>query len=205
MRACAARVWGEPSLAGRRVALQGLGSCGSSALAQLVAQGAEVVVADVDEARVHRAVRTFGVRSVAPDEIAALAADVFAPFALGGSVDDAALAVLDVAVIAGSANNVMASDAVEAEVVARGITYAVDFVANAGGAIMDLERFRPGGFDADRLSRRLAAIGPRVVGVLDRAAGEGVLPSVAATRVAEERLAAAVGHARPPGPVAGRR
>jgi leucine dehydrogenase len=190
MRACADRVWRERSLRGRRVALQGLGSCGRRALEQLVAEGAQVVVADVDGSAVHRARAQFGVEAVEPDEIYDVACDVFAPFALGGVLTHDTLARLDARVVAGSANNVMAADDVEAAVVARGITYAVDFVANAGGAIKDADRFRPGGHDPDRVAAKLAAIGPRIESVLDRAAATGVLPSAAARALAAERLAA---------------
>lgn len=190
MRACSARVWGDGSLRGRRVALQGLGSCGGSALEELVAEGAEVVVADVDGATVHRAQARFGVRTVEPDEIYDVPCDVFAPFALGGVLTHDTLARLDAQVVAGSANNVMAADDVEAAVVARGITYAVDFVANAGGAIKDADRFRPGGHDPVRVAAKLAAIGPRIETVLDRAGATGALPSVAARDLANERLVA---------------
>jgi leucine dehydrogenase len=190
MRACCERVWGDGSLRGRRVALQGLGSCGASALAALVAGGAEVVAADPDPAAVARAVEHHGVRTVEPDAIYDVPCDVFAPFALGGVIDHNTLGRLDARVVAGSANNVMVDDEVEAAVVARGISYAVDFVANAGGAIVDAARFRAGGPDPAAVAAKLAAIGPRVVTVLERAATTGVLPSEAARGLAADRLAA---------------
>jgi leucine dehydrogenase len=152
------------------------------------------VVTDVDEARVRLVLdRHSGgrVRAVAPEAILDQDVDVFAPFAFGGVIDAAALDRLRVRVIAGSANNVMADDAVEREVVARGIVYAVDFIANAGGAIMDADHLQPGGIDPSRVARKLAAIGPRIAGVLDLADREGILPSEAAERLARRRLAAA--------------
>jgi leucine dehydrogenase len=207
MRACVARVDGEATLAGRTVAVQGVGACGAHAVRQLLAEGASVVVADLDAERVDavlRAHRGAPVRAVAPDRILDVRADVFAPFAFGGVIDREALRRLQVRVIAGSANNVMVSDAVEREVVDRGITYAVDFIANAGGAIMDADRFRPpaegvvGDHDRDRtldrdgvprgVATRLAAIGARTTSVLERAARERILPSAAATALAEHRL-----------------
>lgn len=199
IRACGARAWGTSDLMGRRVALQGVGECGRHALDQLVAAGAEVVVTDVDEQRVRAAVTRHGVRAVAPDAIYDVPADVFAPFALGGAVDRHRLERLDVAVICGSANNVMADDATEAEVVRRGIVYGVDFVVNAGGAIMDADRFAPDGFVVERVAAKLAAIGPRLDGVLDEATRGGILPSEAARRVAEARLREAGAGLRSPG------
>jgi leucine dehydrogenase len=188
MRACGRRAWGTGDLRGRRVALQGVGECGRHALAQLVADGAEVVVCDVDERRVRAAVEAHGVRAVDPDAIYDVPADVFAPFALGGAVDRHRLARLDVSVICGSANNVMVDDATEAAAVRQGMVYGVDFVVNAGGAIMDADRFAPGGYEQERVAAKLAAIGPRLTGVLDAAERDGLLPSHAARRLAEARL-----------------
>lgn len=197
MRACARRVWGTASLAGRRVSLQGVGACGSAALAELVAEGAVVTVADVDEGRARRAADLHGVAVVDAEAIWSVPADVAAPFALGGAVDRATVEVLaraGVRVLAGSANNVLASDGpgdhtVEQALVDAGITWAVDFVANAGGCILDADRFHPGGHDPDRVAGRLAAIGARTHRVLDDAERDGVLPSVAATALAQARLA----------------
>lgn len=191
MRACVGRALGEPTLRGRRVALQGLGSCGAAALDQLVAEGAEVIATDVDERRMAAAVDRHGIRTVEPDAIGDVAADVFAPFALGRVISERMADRLDVAVVAGSANNVMVDRAAEARLVARGVVYAVDVVANAGGAIADAHRITTGGHDRAALDTKLAAIGPRTLAVLDRAAADGVLPSVAAEQVAEERLARA--------------
>jgi glutamate dehydrogenase/leucine dehydrogenase len=194
-------VWGTTSLAGRRVSLQGVGACGAAALAELVAEDAVVTVCDVDPDRARRAAERHGVAVVAPEAIWSVPADIAAPFALGGAVDLAAVASLQragVRVLAGSANNVLASrgpgdDAVEQALVEAGICWAVDFVANAGGCIADADRFRPGGHDPARVAERLAAIGPRTHAVLDAAVRDGVLPSAAATALARARLVAAGG------------
>lgn len=199
MRACAERVWGTPSLAGLRVSLQGVGACGSNALAELVAEGARVTIADVDTHLARRAAQRHDVAVVAPEDIWSVPADVAAPFALGGAVDLAAVEALHaggVRVLAGSANNVLAAsgpgdDAVERALVDAGICWAVDFIANAGGCIADADRFRPGGHDPARVTERLAGIGPRTHAVLDAAERDGALPSEAATAMAHARLAAA--------------
>jgi glutamate dehydrogenase/leucine dehydrogenase len=188
MRACLGRVRGDTTLAGRKVALQGLGSCGMAALAQLVGEGSDVVVTDTDPTKVGAAVAAHGVRAVEPHEILSVSADVFAPFALGGVIDRPTAEGLDVAIVAGSANNVMADDDAEAVLVDRGITYAVDFVTNAGGAIADAHRLDVRGGDLGSLDRELAAIGQRVLDVLDRADDADLLPSDAARTMAEERL-----------------
>lgn len=189
MRACLARATGRPDLSGRKVTVQGLGSCGLALVARLAAEGAQVVVADVDPDKVAAAQAAFGVVAVAPEEIFDVAADVCAPCALGGVIDSEVASRLDVAVVAGSANNVLADEATEALLVDRGITYAVDFVTNAGGAIADVHRADHGAGDRAGLDAKLAAIGPRVLEVLRRAERGGVLPSQAARSLAEARLA----------------
>jgi leucine dehydrogenase len=98
------------------------------------------------------------------------------------------LAEAGVAVVTGSANNVMADRDAEARLVRAGITYVPDLVANAGGCILDADRFHPSGHDPARVQAALAAIGTRAHEVLDRAERDGVLPSEAATAMARERL-----------------
>lgn len=197
MRACCERVWGGSGLAGRRVSLQGVGACGTAALAELVAEGAEVTVTDIDPDRARAAAERFGVEAVAPTDIWKVPTDVAAPFALGGAIDLAAVEALErsgAKVLAGSANNVLAGSGpddhrVERALVGAGITWAVDFVANAGGCILDADRFHPEGTDPDRVAAQIAAIGPRTHRVLDDAEREGILPSAAATALAQRRLA----------------
>lgn len=199
MRACAERVWGTPSLAGRRVSLQGVGACGAAAVAILVAEGASVTVTDVDGERARRAGDAHGAKVVAPDEIWTVPADIAAPFALGGAVSTEAVGLLaraGVRVLAGSANNVLATTGpmdttVEQALVDAGITWAVDFVANAGGCILDADRFHSGGPDPERVSRQLAGIADRTQQVLDMADRHGILPSAAARALAEARLTTA--------------
>jgi leucine dehydrogenase len=190
MRACVRRVWGDPSLAGRSVALQGLGMVGSKALELLLEAGAEVLVADVDPAKVAWATGLPGVRAVAPDAIHAQDVDVYAPFALGGVVNDATLPEIRARVIAGSANNVLAEERHGDELERRGIVYAVDYVANAGGAIMDAHQFHKGGFVRERALAAVERIYERTEAVFERAERDGVPFYRAANAMAEERIAA---------------
>jgi leucine dehydrogenase len=189
MRACAQRAWGTPDLAGRTVALQGLGACGRNALSLLLEAGARVWVTDIDPAKVEEACSLQGVTAVAPDEIYGLDVDVFAPYALGGVINDETIDRLKVRIIAGSANNIFAEprhgDALER----RGIVYAVDYIANAGGAIYDAEQFRKGGFSAERVQRNVLRIFDRVQEVFAIADREGIACYQAADQMAERRLA----------------
>lgn len=191
MRACARRVWGDASLEGRTVALQGLGACGSQALDLLVEAGARVRVADVDVEKVRAATRRHPeVVAVDPDTIHAEEVDIFAPFALGQVVNDATVGSIRARVVAGSANNVLAENRHGDELQRRGIVYAPDFIANAGGAIYDAEQFRKGGFNRQRAMRNIDRIFDRVEEVFALAESDDIPVYEAASRLANDRLAA---------------
>lgn len=190
MKACAEKVWGTPDLGGRTIALQGLGACGRAALTQLLESGAEVVVTDLDASRVEAAVKSHGVASVEPERIFEVPVDIFAPFAMGAVINDDTIARLNARVVAGSANNIFAEARHAAALDERGIIYAPDFIANAGGAIFDAEQFRKGGFNAERVAKSLAQIEERMRIVFATADRENITCQAAAYRLAEGRLEA---------------
>src|ERR671911_182789 len=139
MRACAKRVWGTPDLAGRSVALQGLGAVGYEALRLLVGSGSRVVVTDLDEEKVRRAQEEFGVEAVPAEDIYEQDVDIFGPYALGAVINDQTIPRIKARIVAGSANNVLAEERHGTDLEKRGISYAVDFVANSGGTVYDEE------------------------------------------------------------------
>jgi leucine dehydrogenase len=190
MRACAERVWGTPELRGRSVALQGLGVVGSKALGLLVEAGANVVVTDVDAAKVQWAKDTYGVEAVDPDAIYACDVDIFAPYALGGIINDDTLPQFTVKVVAGAANNILLEERHGDELERKGIVYAVDYVANSGGTIYDTDRLRKGGFQPERALAKVREIYGRTHEVFAIAERDGIPCYQAADRLAEARIAA---------------
>lgn len=191
MRACAERVWGTPDLQGRRIALQGLGAVGWSALGQLVEDGAEVIVCDIDDDKVGRACETYGVKSVASEEIYDQDVDIFGPYALGGVLNPSTVPRLRARVVAGSANNIFADEEADARSLdERGIVYAVDYVANSGGTILDTDRLRKGGFSRERAMDSVRRIYQRTHEVFRIADAEGVTAQRAANQLAEARIEA---------------
>jgi leucine dehydrogenase len=188
-KACAERVWGTPSLEGRRVALQGLGTVGSKALPLLLTEGADVVVTDMDERKVTWARDTHGVAAVAPEEIYRQDADIFAPYALGGIINDATIPQLRCRIVAGSANNILAEERHGDELERRGVVYAVDYVANSGGTIFDTDRLRKGGFQPDRAMANVRRIFERIHEIFDIAAARQLPLYRAADLLAEQRIA----------------
>ena len=187
-KACAQRVWGSPSLAGKTVALQGLGVCGYKALKLLVDEGATIIVTDVDDAKIAAAIAEFGVTAVAPDQIYDQAVDIFAPYALGAVINDDTIGRLQCAIVAGSANNIFAEERHGDALQAKGIVYAVDYVANSGGTIFDTDRFRKGGFQPERAWANVRRVYDRTLEVFDIADAEGIPFYRAADQIAERRI-----------------
>ncbi|KAA0211035.1 Glu/Leu/Phe/Val dehydrogenase [bacterium] len=176
----------QPGLKGKTVAVQGLGSVGLELAHMLAGAQARVLVADIDDERAQGAARETGAQVVKPGEILAVSCDALAPCALGGALTLQAVKSLRCRVIAGSANNQLASPAAAKALHARGIVYVPDFVANAGALIKGVLEHQAGrelSFDVvDR-------VGDSTKAVLDRARSEGRPPSEVAERIALERLA----------------
>ena len=188
MRACLKEVNGDESLAGRSVALQGLGAVGAEVLPLLLKEGARVVVTDIDENKVRLARDEFNVDSVAPDEIHQQECDVFCPCALGAVINDETLNQLSCRIVCGSANNQLAEERHGDALQRRGILYAPDYIANAGGTIFDTDRLREGGFNRERARSNVARIYQTMERLIAISKREHIPTSQAADRLAEARL-----------------
>jgi valine dehydrogenase (NAD+) len=195
MRACAEHTWGEASLVGRRVGVAGVGKVGRRLVGHLVAEGAEVLVADVSGAALAAAQADHPQARVVADVATLTAADldVYAPCALGGALDDRCVATLSARIVCGGANNQLAHPGIEKSLQDRGILYAPDYLVNAGGVIQVADEFAglgTGGFSFERAKARAGAIGETTKRVFAIAEADGVPPAVAADRLAEQRMAA---------------
>jgi leucine dehydrogenase len=188
VQAAAKYRWGSDELKGMRVALQGCGHVGYHLARELNEAGALLVVSDTDEERLSRVVEECGAERVGPREIYSVEADIFAPCALGGILNDGTVARLKVEVVAGAANNQLLEarhgDALEA----RGILYAPDYVANAGGVINGCVELI--GWERERARRKVDEIYNTLLNVFDVAKAEGIPTYLAADRLAEARLRA---------------
>jgi len=192
MRACAERLWGEPTLHGRRVGIAGVGKVGSKLASLLIDDGADVVVTDVSEQAVERIRATRPAVDVVDSALALAAADieVFAPCALGGALDDDTVAALAAGgtcrAVCGGANNQLAHPGVEKMLEDRSILYAPDYVVNSGGVIQVADELH--GFSFERAQGKAAQIFETTRRIFSLAADEGVPPAVAADRLAERRM-----------------
>jgi leucine dehydrogenase len=176
------------SVQGKTIAVQGVGAVGVNLCKLLNAEGARLVVSDVNRANLQRA-EALGVEIAPVDQIHAVGADLFSPCALGAGLNERTIPELGAPIICGAANNQLASEADGDRLVARGITYAPDYVVNAGGIINVSAEYL--GEPADVVDGRLRAIAPRLLKVLEAAKSENVPPNVAADRIVRAKLEAA--------------
>ena len=184
----AAMVLGRP-LEGLRVAVQGLGNVGFQLARKLAAAGAALTVADLDPARVDRAVSELRARAVEPDAIYDADSDVFSPNAATGVLNDETVGRLRCGAVVGGANEQLAEPRHGDVLHARGILYGPDYVVNAGGLLSllyDTERA-----DDETVTARVRGIGTRLAVLWEKARAEGVAPHRMADQMAEARLAEA--------------
>ncbi|WP_338447348.1 Glu/Leu/Phe/Val dehydrogenase dimerization domain-containing protein [Pelagerythrobacter marensis] len=179
----------ERDLGDLTVAVQGVGHVGADLCRRLAEAGARLVVADVDPDRCENLRALHGAKVVDVDAIVGAEADVFAPCALGGVLDARSAQRIAARLVCGAANNQLARPEVAETLRRRGIAYVPDYVANAGGIISVSAEYL--GEDAADVGRRVAAIAPRVVALLERAAREGRSPAAVADDLAEEVIAGA--------------
>lgn len=188
IRAALRRVYGEESLRGRRIAVQGVGHVGSALCRRLREAGAEVLAADRKAERVQRLAEEIGVVPATEEEIFTAEVDVFAPCALGGVINDDTIDGLRCRIVAGAANNPLAHSYHGEELQRRGVLYAPDYVINAGGIISVAAELAEGGYDERAVIQRVERIPRSLEEVWDIAERRSIPPSEAADRLAEEIL-----------------
>ena len=191
MKAAAKRRWGRDSLAGRTVLVQGAGKVALALCRYLHREGAKLVISDVVPEKVQTAVDELGATAVAPDAIYDQPGDIYAPCALGATINDDTLKRLKVEIIAGAANNQLAEERHGLALEQQGLLYAPDFVINSGGLINvygELERW-----PQERAQRKAQEIYDAILKIFAIAERDGIPSYQAADRLAEERIAAVVG------------
>ena len=186
MQAAAKHRWGSESLAGKTIALQGGGNVGYHLASNLHKAEARLIVSDVDSAKVSKLASEFGATAVAPGEIYSAEADIYAPCALGGTINDDTLPQFKVEVIVGGANNQLLEPRHGDELERRGILYAPDYAANAGGIINGCRELL--GWKPSQSMAKVDEIYDTVLIILQTATAERIPTYQAADRLAEKRL-----------------
>jgi len=176
VKAAVKRALGKDSLQGLHIALQGAGSVAGGFARRAAAEGARLSIADIDEGRAQALAAETGGAVVGTDRIMTLEADVFSPNALGAILNEQSIAALNAPIVAGGANNQMATSQDGDRVQARGILYAPDYVINAGGIInVSTEYLKDG--DQDLVRRRIETIPGKLETIWEESASTGRNPA----------------------------
>jgi leucine dehydrogenase len=186
MQATAQQLWKSDSLAGRTIALQGCGHVGYYLAKHLRDAGAKLLAADIDDSRLQRVVRECDAHAVPLADITASECDIFAPCALGAILNDQTIPKLDCKAVVGAANNQLLEPRHGDELHKRGILYAPDYAANAGGIINGCIELA--GWSPEEIARRVDAIYGTLLKIYAISDREKVPTYRAADRLAEERL-----------------
>lgn len=189
MKACAKKQYGNDSLEGKKIAIQGVGHVGEYLVKHLTKENADVYICDINEDNLKRVSETYGAKVVDANGIYDIDMDIYAPCALGATVNDDTLSRLKCSIIAGSANNQLADENKHGKaVLEKGIVYAPDFVINAGGVINVYAELHGG--SPDWAKQRAEGIYDTIYQIIKRAEDEGIPAYAIANKVAEERIEA---------------
>lgn len=179
---------GKDSVSGIKVAVQGIGNVGYYLCKELHKEGAKLYVSDVNKDAVKRAVKEFGAEAVEGDKIYSVAADVYAPCALGATVNDKTIPMFKCSIIAGAANNQLLDQVKHGEALKKaGILYAPDYVINAGGLINVNSEVYGGG--TEYALAQIENIYYTLLNIYEIAEKGKITTAIASNRIAEKRIA----------------
>jgi leucine dehydrogenase len=189
IEACAEIVLGKKDLVGMHVAIQGVGAVGDHLARELASEGCRLTIADVNQPRVKEIAHELGAAMVPVEQIFDVPCDVFAPCALGGAINDATINRLRCKIVAGAANNQLASREIGQVLQARGIFYAPDYAINAGGLINVAHEYR--GYDAEASRQKTLGIKETIAELARRSLRTSTPPGEMADAMVAEILAKA--------------
>jgi leucine dehydrogenase len=186
MKAAAKEAFGSDSLEGKTIAVQGVGNVAYTLCKHLHAEGASLVVTDINKEAVERVVNHFNAKAVDPNDIYRVDCDIFSPCALGGVINDQTIPQLKAKAIAGAANNQLKESRHGDSIHDKGIVYTPDYVINAGGVINVADELN--GYNSERALKKVEGIYDNVSKVFEIAKRDGIPTYRAADRLAEERI-----------------
>lgn len=187
IKACCEKAYGNNSVEGRRIAVQGAGHVGSYLCRLLAEEGAELIICDIYEDKVKELAKEVDAEMVDPDSIYGLDVDIFSPCALGGVVNDDTIDHFNCDIIAGGANNVLDEEDKHGQMLLdRGILYAPDYVINAGGLINVASELE--GYNPERAHEKASRIYDTILDILEYSEENNTPTFVASNILAEERI-----------------
>lgn len=187
MKAAAKFQFGTDNLEGKKVVVQGIGHVGETLVDYLTKENANVIISDINEERLQFINKTYGAEIFRGDNVYAADMDIYAPCALGATVNDDTIDMLKAQVIAGAANNQLADEVKHGHLLQeKGIVYAPDFLINAGGIINVYAELE--GYGKDEIMRKTENIYNTTLEILDNANTNGVTTHQAALNIAQDRI-----------------
>ena len=190
MKASAQEVWGNDNLANKRIVVQGVGHVGEYLVKLLTREGAKVFISDINEDQLNAVAKNYKAEMISPESVYAFDADIYAPCALGATLNTEHISVMKCSIIAGSANNQLADEIVHGKLIAeKGILYAPDFLINAGGLINVFSELE--GYNRQKALDQAKHIYHTTLEIFKKAKTQNITTVVAANKIAEERIIAA--------------
>lgn len=187
MKASAKETWGSDSLAGKKIAVQGIGKVGEHLVDHLTKEGAKVYITDVNQEALARVSKTYNAEVVAKDAIYALDVDIFAPCAMGAILNTENIHALKAAVICGAANNQLADEVLHGKLISNNnINYAPDFLVNSGGIINVYSELN--GYNRQIAIAQTENIYNQTLEIYKKAKDEKITTHHAALQIAEKRI-----------------
>ncbi|MBK8145250.1 MAG: Glu/Leu/Phe/Val dehydrogenase [Bacteroidetes bacterium] len=188
MKACAKKHYGTDDLQGKRVLVQGVGHVGQYLVGHLVEAGAQVYITDINETRIKETTDKFKVEFIAPERMLDVDLDIYAPCALGATINDDSMQKLRCPIIAGAANNQLAIEKVHgAQLIEKGILYAPDFLINAGG-LVNVAAEAGGAYNREKVTKDVEKIYDRILDIFALSENEKITTQEAAIRIAQKRI-----------------
>ncbi len=189
IKACAKEQFGSDSLSGKTIAVQGVGHVGEYLVKHLTEENANVVITDIHEETLLRVSKQYGVKVVAPNDIYDVPMDIYAPCALGATINDDTLGRLRCSIIAGAANNQLQDEQKHGlELMKKGIIYAPDYTINAGGVINCFSEVE--GLSSEWAHVKAGEIYTTILNIIQRSKEVNIPTYQIANKIAEERIAA---------------
>jgi leucine dehydrogenase len=188
IQAVCQKVWGAPSVRGKKIAVQGLGSVGMKLIQHLFWEGAELIVTDTNPSLIEHAVMQWGAKSVAPEEIYHVDCDIFSPCAIGAILNEKTIPLLRCRAIAGVANNQLLAEEDGARLLKRKILYAPDFVINAGGLINISSEIAKKKYEPQIAREKVDHLYDLLLSIFDASEKSSKTPHQIAVEIAEHNL-----------------
>ncbi len=187
MKASAKFAWGNDELNGKKVLVQGIGNVGRNLVSHLTKEGAVVYIADINEEQLNKVAAEYGATVVSNEGLYDLDIDIYAPCALGATLNTENISRLKCSIVAGAANNQLAEESIHGPMlVEKGIVYAPDFLINAGGLINVYSELN--GYDRSKALAQTEHIYNATMDILKNAQADGIHTQLAAMQIAEKRI-----------------